>query len=55
MKALELLKIIYKDCKDWEDKGFAVTYPTNDLSEAIEELEELLYRTEKLDKDKEKR
>lgn len=41
MKALELLNIIYNDCKNWEDKGFAVTYPTNDLSEAIKELEEL--------------
>lgn len=41
MKALELLNIIYKDCKEWEDKGFAVTYPTSDLSEAIKELEEL--------------
>lgn len=41
MKAMELLKIIYKDCKDWEDRGFAVAYPTKDLSEAIEELEEL--------------
>ena len=41
MKALELLNIVYKDCKDWEDKGFAVTYPTSDLSEAIKELEEL--------------
>lgn len=39
MKALELLKIIYKDCKDWEDKGFAVTCPTNELSESIKELE----------------
>ena len=41
MKALELLNIVYKDCKDWEGKGFAVTYPTSDLSEAIKELEEL--------------
>ena len=41
MKALELLNIIYEDCKDWEDKGFVVTYPTSDLNEAIKELEEL--------------
>ena len=41
MKALELLNIVYKDCKDWEDKGFAVTYPTSDLIQAIKELEEL--------------
>lgn len=41
MKALELLNIIYKDCKNWEDKGFAVTYPTSDLIQAIKELEEL--------------
>ena len=41
MKALELLNIIYKDCKEWEDKGFAVTYPTSDLIQAIKELEEL--------------
>ena len=41
MKALELLNIIYKDCKEWEDKGFAVTYPTSDLNQAIKELEEL--------------
>ena len=53
MKALELLKIIYKDCKDWEDKGFAVTYPTKDLSEAVEELEELLHKLEELHKIKE--
>lgn len=45
MKALELLKIIYKDCKDWEDKGFAVIYPTNELSEAIKELEDLQSRS----------
>lgn len=41
MKALELLNIIYHDCKNWEDKGFAVTYPTSDLNQAIKELEEL--------------
>ena len=41
MKALELLNIIYNDCKNWEDKGFAVTYPTSDLNQAIKELEEL--------------
>ena len=41
MKALELLYTVYKDCKNWEDKGFAVTYPTSDLNEAIKELEEL--------------
>ena len=41
MKALELLYIVYKDCKKWEDKGFAVTYPTSDLNQAIKELEEL--------------
>ena len=41
MKALELLNIIYIDCKNWEDKGFAVTYPTSDLNQAIKELEEL--------------
>ena len=45
MKAIEILKIIYKDCKEWEDKGFAVTYPTNDLNEAIKELEELKNRS----------
>ena len=39
MKALELLYTVYKDCKDWEDKGFAVLYPTSDLNEAINELE----------------
>lgn len=39
MKAIDLLQIIYRDCKEWEDKGFAVTYPTKDLSEAIKELE----------------
>ena len=41
MKALELLNTVYKDCKNWEDKGFAVAYPTSDLNEAIKELEEL--------------
>ena len=41
MKALELLYTVYKDCKKWEDKGFAVTYPTSDLNQAIKELEEL--------------
>ena len=41
MKALELLNIVYSDCKNWEDKGFAVTYPTSDLNQAIKELEEL--------------
>ena len=41
MKALELLYTVYKDCKDLEDKGFAVTYPTSDLNQAIKELEEL--------------
>ena len=46
MRALELLKIIYKDSKiDWEDKGFAVTYPTNDIKEAIKELEYLQKRS----------
>ena len=45
MKAHEILNIIYKDCKEWEDKGFAVTYPTNDLNEAIKELEELQSRS----------
>ena len=41
MKALELLNIIYNDSKNWEDKGFAVTYPTSDLNQAIKELEGL--------------
>ena len=41
MKAIELLNIIYKDSKNWEDKGFAVTYPTSDLNQAIKELEGL--------------
>ena len=41
MKAIELLNIICNDCKNWEDKGFAVTYPTSDLNQAIKELEEL--------------
>ena len=41
MKSLELLYTVYKDCKKWEDKGFAVTYPTSDLNQAIKELEEL--------------
>ena len=41
MKALELLYTVYEDCKKWEDKGFAVTYPTSDLNQAIKELEEL--------------
>ena len=41
MKALELLNTVYKDCKNWEDKGFAVAYPTSDLNQAIDELEEL--------------
>ena len=39
MKALELLKFIYKDCTDLEDKGFAVAYSISDLNEAINELE----------------
>ena len=42
MKALQLLQVRYKDCKD---KGFTVTYPTNDLSEAIKELEDLQNRS----------
>ena len=41
MKALELLNIIYNDSKNWEDKGFAVTYPSSDLNQAIKELEGL--------------
>ena len=45
MKALELLYTVYKDCKDWEDKGFAVTYPTSDLNQAIKELEDLQNRS----------
>ena len=51
MKALELLQIIYKDCKEWEDKGFAVTYPTDNLSEAIKELEDLQNKDNELIKE----
>ena len=48
MKALELLKFIYKDCTDREDKGFAVAYPTNELSKAVEELESFQAEYKKL-------
>lgn len=41
MKALKILKIIYKDCKDWNDKGFQTEYSADVLLEAIEELQEL--------------
>lgn len=45
MKALEILKLIYKDCKECEDRGFAVTFHTNVLNEAIKELEDLQNRS----------
>ena len=45
MKAFKILKIIYKDCKDWNDKGFQTEYSTDVLLEAVAELEALENRS----------
>lgn len=45
LKAIELLKVVYEDCLEWENKGFATTYSTHELNLAIAELEALENRS----------